>query len=109
MQRLDVLSRIYSMSPPEGGVWNGASGAADTVTRVHMPDGLTLQVPVKAPQTVTDLLHAACKVWLWRKRHVSTAFEAELPQSKTDAVKQLRLSRVTRTTDNISAQSRLLF
>uniref|UniRef100_A0A8C7WQ40 TIAM Rac1 associated GEF 2a n=1 Tax=Oryzias sinensis TaxID=183150 RepID=A0A8C7WQ40_9TELE len=60
-QRLDVLSRIYSMSPPEGGVWNGASGAADTVTRVHMPDGLTLQVPVKAPQTVTDLLHAACK------------------------------------------------
>ncbi|XP_023807836.1 T-lymphoma invasion and metastasis-inducing protein 2 isoform X2 [Oryzias latipes] len=61
-QRLDVLSRIYSMSPPEGGVWNGASGAADTVTRVHMPAGLTLQVPVKAPQTVTDLLHAACKV-----------------------------------------------
>ncbi|XP_024121621.1 T-lymphoma invasion and metastasis-inducing protein 2 isoform X1 [Oryzias melastigma] len=60
-ERLDVLTSIYSMSPPEGGVWDGVSGAADTLPRAHMPDGLTLQVPVKTQQTVADL-HAACKV-----------------------------------------------
>lgn len=56
-----MLSSIYSMSPPEGGVWDGAA-AADMLTCVHMPDGLTVQVPVRGEQTAAELLSAACKV-----------------------------------------------
>uniref|UniRef100_A0A665VRV9 TIAM Rac1 associated GEF 2a n=1 Tax=Echeneis naucrates TaxID=173247 RepID=A0A665VRV9_ECHNA len=41
-QRLDVLSSIYSMSPPEGGVWDSMSCATDVLMCVFMPDGLTL-------------------------------------------------------------------
>lgn len=63
-QRLDVLTSIYSMSPPEGGVWDHISGATDVLTCVHMPDGLTVQVPVRRDQTAADLLSAACKVGL---------------------------------------------
>ncbi|XP_034050782.1 T-lymphoma invasion and metastasis-inducing protein 2 isoform X2 [Thalassophryne amazonica] len=61
-ERLDMLSSIYSMSPPEGGVWDGIRGAADMLMCVHMPDNLTLQVPVRRDQTAADLLSAACKV-----------------------------------------------
>ncbi|XP_036927744.1 T-lymphoma invasion and metastasis-inducing protein 2 [Acanthopagrus latus] len=61
-ERLDVLTNIYSMSPPEGGVWDSISGATDVLTRVHMPDGLTVQVPVRRDETAADLLSAACKV-----------------------------------------------
>lgn len=54
-QRLDVLTGIYSLLPPEGSAW-------DCTSCVHMPDGLTVQVPVRRDQTVADLLSAACKV-----------------------------------------------
>uniref|UniRef100_A0A3B4UCR4 TIAM Rac1 associated GEF 2 n=1 Tax=Seriola dumerili TaxID=41447 RepID=A0A3B4UCR4_SERDU len=55
---------IYSMSPPEGGVWDSISCATDVLTCVYMPDGLTVQVPVRRDQTAADLLSAACKVGL---------------------------------------------
>ncbi|XP_072314330.1 rho guanine nucleotide exchange factor TIAM2-like [Eucyclogobius newberryi] len=58
-ERLDVLSSIYSMSPPEGGV---GDSAADMVMCVHMPDSLTVQIPVRTEQTAADLLSVACKV-----------------------------------------------
>ncbi|XP_055017253.1 rho guanine nucleotide exchange factor TIAM2 isoform X1 [Boleophthalmus pectinirostris] len=58
-ERLDVLSSIYSMSPPEGGVWDSK---ADMVMCVYMPDGLTVQIPVRRDQTAADLLSVACKV-----------------------------------------------
>uniref|UniRef100_A0A8D3A6R9 T-lymphoma invasion and metastasis-inducing protein 2 n=1 Tax=Scophthalmus maximus TaxID=52904 RepID=A0A8D3A6R9_SCOMX len=61
-QRLDVLTSIYSMSPPEGGAWDSISSAADVLTCVYMPDGLAVQVPVRRDQTTADLLSAACKV-----------------------------------------------
>uniref|UniRef100_A0A7N8Y6S8 TIAM Rac1 associated GEF 2 n=1 Tax=Mastacembelus armatus TaxID=205130 RepID=A0A7N8Y6S8_9TELE len=61
-QRLDVLTSIYSMSPPEGGVWDNISCATEVLTCVYMPDGLTVQVPVKRDQAAADLLSAACKV-----------------------------------------------
>ncbi|XP_029982892.1 T-lymphoma invasion and metastasis-inducing protein 2 isoform X2 [Sphaeramia orbicularis] len=61
-ERLDVLASIYSMSPPEGGVWDSINGATDVLTCVHMPDGLTVQIPVRRDQPATDLLSAACKV-----------------------------------------------
>ncbi|XP_029136241.2 rho guanine nucleotide exchange factor TIAM2 isoform X1 [Labrus bergylta] len=61
-ERLDVLTSIYSMSPPEGGVWDSISGATDVLTCVYMPDRLTLQVPIRRDQTAADLLSAACKV-----------------------------------------------
>ncbi|XP_056249833.1 rho guanine nucleotide exchange factor TIAM2 isoform X1 [Seriola aureovittata] len=61
-ERLDVLTSIYSMSPPEGGVWDSISCATDMLTCVYMPDGLTVQVPVRRDQTAADLLSAACKV-----------------------------------------------
>lgn len=61
-QRLDVLTSIYSMSPPEVGLWDGVGCATDMLTCVHMPDGLTVQVPVRRDQTAVDLLSAACKV-----------------------------------------------
>ncbi|KAK2826261.1 hypothetical protein Q5P01_020475 [Channa striata] len=60
--RLDVLSSIYSMSPPEGGVWDSTSCATDVLTCVYMPGGLTVQVPIRREQTAADLLSAACKV-----------------------------------------------
>lgn len=59
-----MLTSIYSMSPPEGGVWDSISGATDVLTCVYMPDGLTVQVPVRRDQTAADLLSAACKVGL---------------------------------------------
>ncbi|XP_039993506.1 T-lymphoma invasion and metastasis-inducing protein 2 isoform X2 [Xiphias gladius] len=61
-ERLDLLTNIYSMSPPEGVVWDSISCATDVLTCVYMPDGLTVQVPVKRDQTAADLLSAACKV-----------------------------------------------
>lgn len=61
-QRLEVLASIYSMSPPEGGVWNSVSSAADELMCVYMPDGLTVQVPVRRDQTAAGLLSAACQV-----------------------------------------------
>ncbi|XP_010775044.1 T-lymphoma invasion and metastasis-inducing protein 2 [Notothenia coriiceps] len=61
-ERLDMLSNIYSMSPPEGRVWDSISTATDVLTCVYMPDGLTVQVPVRRDQTAADLLSAACKV-----------------------------------------------
>ncbi|XP_075964494.1 rho guanine nucleotide exchange factor TIAM2 [Anarhichas minor] len=61
-ERLDMLTSIYSMSPPEGGVWDSIGGATDVLTCVYMPDGLTVQVPVRRDQTAADLLSAACKV-----------------------------------------------
>lgn len=70
LQRLDVLTSIYSMSPPEGGVWDSISGATDVLTCVYMPDSLTVQVPVRRDQTAADLLSVACKVGLaasWRQ------------------------------------------
>uniref|UniRef100_A0A8C2XSQ8 TIAM Rac1 associated GEF 2 n=1 Tax=Cyclopterus lumpus TaxID=8103 RepID=A0A8C2XSQ8_CYCLU len=63
-QRLDMLTSIYSMSPPEGGVWDSLGGATDVLTCVYMPDGLTVQVPVRRDRTAADLLSAACKVGL---------------------------------------------
>ncbi|XP_041827010.1 T-lymphoma invasion and metastasis-inducing protein 2 isoform X2 [Melanotaenia boesemani] len=61
-ERLDVLTNIYSMSPPEGGNWDSIGGTSDMLTCVHMPDGLTIQVSVKREQTAADLLCEACKV-----------------------------------------------
>ncbi|XP_029972813.1 T-lymphoma invasion and metastasis-inducing protein 2-like isoform X2 [Salarias fasciatus] len=61
-ERLDVLASIYSMSPPEGGAWDGVDSAPDALMCVHMPDGLTVQVPVRRDQTAADLLLTACKV-----------------------------------------------
>ena len=57
-----MLASIYSMSPPEGGIWDSVCGASDVLMCVHMPDGLTIQVPVRRDQTAADLLCAACKV-----------------------------------------------
>ena len=59
-----MLTSIYSMSPPEVGAWDSMSGATDELTGVYMPDGLTVQVPVRGDQTAADLLSAACKVGL---------------------------------------------
>lgn len=61
-ERLDMLTSIYSMSPPEGGVWASISGVTDVLTCIYMPDGTTVQVPVRRDQTAADLLCAACKV-----------------------------------------------
>ncbi|CAL9686338.1 unnamed protein product [Knipowitschia caucasica] len=58
-ERLDVLSSIYSLSPPEGGVWESA---AEMVVSVYMPDSLTVQIPARREQTAADLLSVACKV-----------------------------------------------
>lgn len=58
-ERLDVLSSIYSMSPPEDGVWDCV---ADMVMSVYMPDSSTVQIPVRRDQTAADLLAEACKV-----------------------------------------------
>ncbi|CAJ1073885.1 T-lymphoma invasion and metastasis-inducing protein 2 [Xyrichtys novacula] len=61
-ERLDVLTSIYSMSPPEGGAWDSSSGGRNVLMCVHMPDQLTVQVAIRRDQTVADLLSAACKV-----------------------------------------------
>ncbi|TWW72297.1 T-lymphoma invasion and metastasis-inducing protein 2 [Takifugu flavidus] len=61
-ERLDVLSSIYSMSPPEDGAWDGAGGATEALACVSMPDGTTVQLPVGRDQTAAELLSAACKV-----------------------------------------------
>lgn len=63
-QRLDVLTSIYSMSPPEGGAWDSVSCTTDTLACVYMPDSSTVQVPVRGDHTAADLLSAACKVGL---------------------------------------------
>uniref|UniRef100_A0A3Q0S5X3 TIAM Rac1 associated GEF 2 n=1 Tax=Amphilophus citrinellus TaxID=61819 RepID=A0A3Q0S5X3_AMPCI len=51
LQRLDMLTSIYSMSPPEGGVWASIGGVTDVLTCIYMPDGLTVQVPIRRDQT----------------------------------------------------------
>uniref|UniRef100_A0A3B5KGG2 TIAM Rac1 associated GEF 2 n=1 Tax=Takifugu rubripes TaxID=31033 RepID=A0A3B5KGG2_TAKRU len=61
-ERLDVLSSIYSMSPPEDGAWDGAGGATEALACVSMPDGTAVQLPVGRDQTAAELLSAACKV-----------------------------------------------
>ncbi|CAL8271877.1 unnamed protein product [Merluccius merluccius] len=65
-ERLDVLTNIYSMSPPEGGVWESSSGstagAGEVLALVRTPDGLTLQLPVRGDLTAAHLLASACKV-----------------------------------------------
>ncbi|XP_029900040.1 T-lymphoma invasion and metastasis-inducing protein 2 [Myripristis murdjan] len=61
-ERLDVLANIYSMSPPEGGVWDGSNGATEVLTCIYMPDSLTVQVPARGEQTAAVLLSSACKV-----------------------------------------------
>lgn len=73
-QRLDVMTSIYSMSPPDGGVWDSMRGATDTLTCVYMPDGLTVQVPVSRDQTAADLLSAACKVGGQLRRNDDTHY-----------------------------------
>lgn len=67
LQRLDVLTSIYSMSPPDGGAWESGLGGVhlNPVTCVRMPDGPAVQVPVGGEQTAGELLHAACKVEHW--------------------------------------------
>uniref|UniRef100_A0A672INM3 TIAM Rac1 associated GEF 2a n=1 Tax=Salarias fasciatus TaxID=181472 RepID=A0A672INM3_SALFA len=44
------------------GAWDGVDSAPDALMCVHMPDGLTVQVPVRRDQTAADLLLTACKV-----------------------------------------------
>ncbi|KAK7904806.1 hypothetical protein WMY93_017413 [Mugilogobius chulae] len=58
-ERLDILSSIYSMSPPEGGVWDSST---DMVMCVYMPDSSTVEIPVRGEQTAADLLSVTCKV-----------------------------------------------
>lgn len=67
LQRLDVLTSIYSMPPPDGGAWESGLGGIELspVTCVRMPDGSVIQVPVGGEQTAGELLHAACKVTRW--------------------------------------------
>uniref|UniRef100_A0A3B4AAH5 DH domain-containing protein n=1 Tax=Periophthalmus magnuspinnatus TaxID=409849 RepID=A0A3B4AAH5_9GOBI len=72
LQRLDILSSIYSMSPPEGGVWDSE---ADMVMCIYMPDSLTVQIPVRRDQTAADLLSLACKVGLQRGSRVGDQLE----------------------------------
>uniref|UniRef100_A0A669CE29 TIAM Rac1 associated GEF 2 n=1 Tax=Oreochromis niloticus TaxID=8128 RepID=A0A669CE29_ORENI len=55
-QRLDVLTSIYSMSPPEGGLWDSVSSATDALMCVYMPDGLTVQVPIRRDQLLRDVV-----------------------------------------------------
>lgn len=57
-----MLSSIYSMSPPEDGMWDYADGATDALAFVSMPDGLAVRLPVGRDQTAAELLSAACKV-----------------------------------------------
>ncbi|XP_014911785.1 T-lymphoma invasion and metastasis-inducing protein 2 isoform X2 [Poecilia latipinna] len=61
-EKLNMLTRIYSMSPPDGGIWDNVDAASDTLTCVRMPDGLTVQLSIRKHQTAADLLCAACKV-----------------------------------------------
>lgn len=50
------------MSPPEDGAWDCVEGATEALACVCMPDGRTVQVPLRREQTAADLLSAACKV-----------------------------------------------
>lgn len=91
LQRLDVLTSIYSMSPPEGGVWDSTNGATGIVMCVHMPDGLTVQVPVRRDQTASDLVSAACKVGMvagchHRERTISPIDRSKKQKSNLDLV-----------------------
>lgn len=61
-EKLNMLTSIYSMSPPDGGIWDNVDAALDMLTCVRMPDGLTVQLSVRKHQTAGDLLCAACKV-----------------------------------------------
>ncbi|KAM4723534.1 rho guanine nucleotide exchange factor TIAM2 isoform 2-T5 [Anableps anableps] len=61
-ERLNMLTSIYSMSPPDGGIWDNIDAASDMLTCVRMPDGLAVQLSVRKHQTAADLLCAACKV-----------------------------------------------
>ncbi|MEQ2309796.1 hypothetical protein AMECASPLE_002262 [Ameca splendens] len=61
-EALNMLTSIYSMSPPNGGIWDNIAAASDMQTCVRMPDGLTVQVPIRKHQTASDLLCVACKV-----------------------------------------------
>nr|XP_061798474.1 rho guanine nucleotide exchange factor TIAM2 [Nerophis lumbriciformis] len=60
-ERMNTLTRIHSMSPPEEGLWDIISSPTGTLTCVYMPDGLTAQVHVRSQQTATDLLLEVCK------------------------------------------------
>nr|XP_057946553.1 rho guanine nucleotide exchange factor TIAM2 [Doryrhamphus excisus]XP_057946554.1 rho guanine nucleotide exchange factor TIAM2 [Doryrhamphus excisus]XP_057946555.1 rho guanine nucleotide exchange factor TIAM2 [Doryrhamphus excisus]XP_057946556.1 rho guanine nucleotide exchange factor TIAM2 [Doryrhamphus excisus] len=60
-ERMEMLASIYSMSPPEGRVWDSISYGADVLTCVQMPDGLTTRVNVGREQTAADVLSEACK------------------------------------------------
>ncbi|XP_054652575.1 rho guanine nucleotide exchange factor TIAM2 isoform X2 [Dunckerocampus dactyliophorus] len=60
-QRMDMLTSIYSMSPPEGRVWDTISCGTDVLTCVHMPDGLTTRINVGREQTAAEILSEACK------------------------------------------------
>ncbi|XP_077395376.1 rho guanine nucleotide exchange factor TIAM2 [Festucalex cinctus] len=60
-ERLDGLTSIHSMAPPEDGAWDGISCNTGVLTCVYMPDGLTAQVHVGSEQRATDLLFEACK------------------------------------------------
>uniref|UniRef100_A0A8C6PSV8 TIAM Rac1 associated GEF 2 n=1 Tax=Nothobranchius furzeri TaxID=105023 RepID=A0A8C6PSV8_NOTFU len=57
--RLNILTSIYSMSPPDGGIWENLSGATDRLMSVYMPDGLTVQVPTRRDQTAVKQLDPA--------------------------------------------------
>lgn len=61
-QKLNLLSSIYSMSPPDGGLWDNIDAALDMLTCVCMPDGLTVQLSLRKHQTAGEILCAACKV-----------------------------------------------
>ncbi|XP_014324304.1 T-lymphoma invasion and metastasis-inducing protein 2 [Xiphophorus maculatus] len=61
-EKLNMLTSIYSMSPPDGGIWDNVGASSDMLTCVHMPDGLTVQLSIRKHQTAADLLCAACKV-----------------------------------------------
>ncbi|XP_038127486.1 T-lymphoma invasion and metastasis-inducing protein 2 [Cyprinodon tularosa] len=61
-ESFNMLTSIYSMSPPNGGIWDNIDAATDLLACVSMPDGLTVKVPIRKHQTAFDLLCAACKV-----------------------------------------------
>lgn len=65
-QSFNMLTSIYSMSPPNGGIWDNIDAATDLLACVSMPDGLTVKVPIRKHQTAFDLLCAACKVGFYR-------------------------------------------
>ncbi|XP_061157572.1 rho guanine nucleotide exchange factor TIAM2 [Syngnathus typhle] len=58
---LDGLTSMYSMPPPEVGVWDSNNCTPGMLTCIYMPDGLQAQVHVRSEQKATDLLLEACK------------------------------------------------